>query len=238
MTREPVQPVRLYYSISSRALVEARLAAMECMRSVPEDGCWHWMFHGEAARVSLGAGYDDVPAKVRPLILGWLRFPRPGVMTLEVLSALRGLAAAQFFGPVLGAEGVALRVRVVNRFFLDSEGPGDALLAQLDREVTVIDSRFSEHRDKKWRAGRRSLEDFETAAAADLQRRLDEGEDVPPIEDMPLAPEEETPDFRDLSVLLGMRIARAMEHWQGNTHITLLHIIRRSVDQFLEEERR
>ncbi len=238
MTREPVQPVRLYYSIPSRGLVEARLAALQCMSEVAEEGCWHWLFHGEAARVSIGVRYDDVPAEVRPLILGWLRFPRPGVMTLEALSSLRAVTAARFFGPVLGPEVVALRCRSINRFFSNTEGPGDALLALLDRDVTVIDPRFPEYRDKKRRTAMRSPEDLERAFAADLQRRFDEGEDVPLVEDLPLAPEEETSDFRDLSTLLGMRTVRAEERWRGNTHITLLHIIQQSVAEFLERERR
>ena len=84
--------------------------------------------------------------------------------------------------------------------------------------------------------GIRTAADLERAAAADFQRRIEEGEDVPLVEDAPLAPEEETPDFQHLSTLLALRGTRANEHWQGNTHITL-HVLQRSVDEFVAKER-
>jgi hypothetical protein len=42
----------------------------------------------------------------------------------------------------------------------------------------------------------------------------------------PLAPEEETPEFRDLETTLQLRVVRAPEHWKGNTHLTLTDIMR------------
>ncbi len=50
------------------------------------------------------------------------------------------------------------------------------------------------------------------------------------VEDFPLAPEEETPDFSHLSMALRFRSARAIEHWRGNTHLTLTAIIVRTVE--------
>jgi hypothetical protein len=53
----------------------------------------------------------------------------------------------------------------------------------------------------------------------------------PMVEDFPLAPEEETPDFEHLATTLRLRFARAFEHWRGNTHLTLAAIILRSVER-------
>ena len=48
------------------------------------------------------------------------------------------------------------------------------------------------------------------------------------VEDFPLAPEEETPDFQHLANTLQLRFVRAFEHWRGNTHLTLTAIIVRT----------
>lgn len=44
-------------------------------------------------------------------------------------------------------------------------------------------------------------------------------------------PEEETPDFRDLSLTLSFREIRAAEHWKGNTSVTLADVIHRVAEQ-------
>ena len=49
--------------------------------------------------------------------------------------------------------------------------------------------------------------------------------------DFPLAPEEETPDFQHLAMGLQLRFMRAVEHWRGNTDLTLTAIIMRAVEQ-------
>jgi hypothetical protein len=74
------------------------------------------------------------------------------------------------------------------------------------------------------------MEDAERAATASLQRKLASKKDVPMVEDFPLAPEEETPEFRDLATTLGFRLVRAVEHWNGNTDLTLPAIIVRTVE--------
>jgi hypothetical protein len=51
------------------------------------------------------------------------------------------------------------------------------------------------------------------------------------VEDFPLAPEEETPEFRNLATTLQLRSIRALEHWRGNTHVTLSAIIVRTIKE-------
>jgi len=235
MTNEPFQPARLYYAVPDAALVVRKLRALQCMVEVPSEGCWQWLFHAEAASLRFpGGSYDDVPEAKRPIVLGRIRFPGHGAMTLETSSLERAIAGARFFAPRLGPEVVAMRCRLVNRCFAAHEGPPDTLMATLDHGVTVIDPRAAEAAMKRQFADVRSMEDMERAAAASLQQRIKNKDDVPLVEDFPLAPEEETPDFKHLATGLQLRLLRAFEHWRGNTHLTLTAIIVRAVEQSMQ----
>lgn len=230
MTKEPFQPVRLYYSIPGRSFVTEKLRGLKCMVEVPPERCWQWLFHGESASLPIASGYDAVPVERRPIVLGRIRFPKNGGMTIQTNSIDRAVAAARFFAPQLGPEVVAMRVRVVNRCFAADEGQPDELMKTLDQDVTVIDPREAEATFSRDFKGVRTMEDAEGAATASLQRKLASKKDVPMVEDFPLAPEEETPEFRDLATTLGFRFVRAMEHWNGNTDLTLAAIIVRTVE--------
>ncbi|HEY0481828.1 MAG TPA: hypothetical protein VGD37_30125, partial [Kofleriaceae bacterium] len=190
MTNEPFQPARLYYSVPDAALVVRKLEALQCMVEVPGERCWQWLFHAEAASLRFpGGNYDDVPEAKRPIVLGRIRFPDRGAMTLETNSLERAIAGARFFAPRLGPEVVAMRCRLVNRCFAAHEGLPDALMATLDQGVTVVDPRLAEAAMEREFAGVRSMEDMERAAAESLQQRIKNKEDVPLVEDFPLAPE-------------------------------------------------
>lgn len=230
MTKEPFQPVRLYYSIPDRAFVTKRLRDLECMVEVPHERCWQWIYHAESASLPIAAGYDAVPVERRPIVLGRLRFPKDGGMTVQTNSIDRAVAAARFLAPRLGPKVVAMRCRVVNRCFAADEGQPDELMKTLDQNVTVIDPREAELAFARDFEGVRTMEDAERAASKSLQRKLASKKDVPMVEDFPLHPEEETPDFRDLATALGFRFVRAVEHWKGNTALTLTQIITRTVE--------
>lgn len=230
-TQEPFQPVRLSYAIPDRSFVVARLRGLKCLVEVPAERCWRWLYDGEAAALKIGAGREVVPLERRPAVLGRIRFPMKGGMAIQTDSIERAVAAAQFFAPRLGPEVVAIRCRVVNRCFAAGEGEPEELMKTLDQGVTVIDPREAEQALAQSYMGVRTMEDAERAAAASLQRRLASKEDVPMVEDFPLAPEEETPDFQHLAITLGLRFARAVEHWRGNTDLTLVALIVRSVEE-------
>jgi hypothetical protein len=236
MTNEPFQPVRLYYSVPDPSFVIRKLAALRCMVEAPSEQCWQWLFHAEAASLRFPAGgYDDVPKAKRPIVLGRIRFPEHEAMTLQTNSLERAIAAARFFAPRLGPEVVAMRCRLVNRCFAAEEGQPDKLMATLDQDVTVIDPRVAEAAMQRELAGVRSIQDWNRAAAKSLERRLARKEDVPMVEDLPLAPEEETPDFKYLANTLRFRFVRAVEHWHGNTDLTLSAIIVRAVEQSMRD---
>jgi hypothetical protein len=233
MTREPFQPVRLYYAIPGSTSVINNLRRLKCMAEAKTDRCWQWLFHAESRSLRFSAGYDDVPREKRPIVLGRLRFPASGSMTLETNSIPRAVEAARFFAPRVGPEVVLMRCRIVNRFFAAEEGASDELLKTLDQGITVIDPRVAEKALERDFESARTPEDVERVAAERLERRLKSGEDVPMVEDFPLAPEEETPNFHHLETGLQFRFIRALEHWKGNTHLTLTAIIVRTVNEGL-----
>lgn len=231
MTNEPFQPVRLYYTIPDHSFVTEKLRSLKCMVEVPPERCWQWLLDAEAASLRFAAGYGEVPKAKGPIVLGRIRFPKAGGMTLQTNSILRAIEGARFFGPRLGPEVVAMRCRVVNRCFAADEGQPDQLTMALDENVTVIDPREAEAAFRREFRGVRSMQEAERAATAMMERRLKSKEDVPTVEDFPLAPEEETPEFQHLATGLQLRLVRAVEHWRGNTHLTLTAIIVRTVEE-------
>lgn len=231
MTNEPFQPVRLYYSIPGRAFAAKALGGLQCVAEAPEERCFHWLYCGEAASLPLGDGYDSIPAERRPISLGRIRFPSDSRMVLQTNSVARAVAAAQFFAPRFGPKCTAIRLRIVNRLFAAEEGPPDVLMKSLDENVSVRDPREAEAAFERKFEGVRTLAEAERVAAEDLKRKLESKEDVPLVEDFPLAPEEETPDFQHLTIALHLRFARAVEHWRGNVDVTLTALIVRMVEQ-------
>lgn len=231
LTNEPFQPVRLYYSIPDPDSVGARLRTLGCLVEAPEEQYWQWLFQGEAAWLHFGGGYEDVPAESRPIILGRIRFPTRTSMMLQTNSVARAIGAAQLFAPYLGSKCTAIRCRVVNRLFSAEEGRIEDLTKLLDQNVTVVDPREAEAAFGQELKNARTNEDLERIARESFNRRLKSKEDVPEIEDFPLAPEEETLDFTHLMITLQLRLIRAMEHWRGNTDVTLAAVILRLVKQ-------
>ena len=231
LTREPFQPVRLTYTIPNKAFVTARLRPLQCVVEAPQEQWWQWLFEAEAKALELGGGYDQVPPGVRPIVLARLQFPERGGMVLQTNSVLRAIGGARFFSACLGPQVVATRVRIVNRLFSTDEGATDELMKNLDRDVTVVDPRAAEEEYARDFEGARTQADLERIARMRFDHSIAAKKDVPLVEDFPLAPEEETPDFRDLTTTLQLRAMRAIEHWRGNTHLTLTAIIRRAVEQ-------
>jgi hypothetical protein len=206
--------------------VTRRLSHLKCVGRDADHGGFVWLYQAEAAPLVFFVGWDAVPAEKQPLVLGRLHFPSNREMTLQVNSIPRALAAARYFAPHLGDQVVLQRGRVVNRCFAARDGTMDELLGLLDQNVTVIDP---EQTVRELTAVLRSLPrtgDLEQRASELLEQRLNK-DDVPLVEDFPLWPEEETPNFDRLSFLLQVRLVRAVEHWKGNTELTLTKLITR-----------
>jgi hypothetical protein len=216
-TNEPFQPVRLYFAVPDAGAVRAKLKRIACVQEAPAMDCWEWLFAKEAVGLRFPGTYQDVPDAMRPIILGRIRFPRTTTMTLQTNSMARALEGARFFGARLGKLAVALRVRVINRCFSAEEGDLQNLASMLDRDVVVVDPREAEL------VIERMVQETPNKAEA-LQRFIQGdflGEDLPMVEDLPLYPEEEAPDFQEFGTVLALRAARAMEHWYGHTGVTV-----------------
>lgn len=230
LTNEPFQPIRLSWAIPRREAVLAKLVRLDCIDIDPaEHACWTWLFHGESAELPIGDGYHAVPVGRRPLVLGRIRLPREGLMTLDTNSTRRALAAARFFAHHAGPGCALIRCRMVNRLFSGEEGQKagiQALMKTLDQNVTVRDPREAEAQMRADFDGVYGPEAIAQALAArHRQIMASGGDDVPLVEDFPLAPEDETPDFLHLQMTLGLRLVRAMEHWRGHTDLTLPRLI-------------
>ena len=236
MTKEAFQPVRLYYSIPGCSFVTKRLRGLKCMAEEIPGHCWQWLYDAEAASLPISAGYEAVPVESRPIVLGRIRFPKNGDMTIQTNSVDRAVAAARFFSPRLGSQVAALRCRVINRCFGADEGRPDDLIQSLDKDVTVIDPRVAEEAFARDFKDVRSPQDAERVIEERERRDIANKIDIPMVEDFPLSPEEETPDFLHLSTILQLRYVRAVEHWNGNTDVTLRSLVKRMVKEGLQRD--
>ncbi len=225
--------MRLYYTIPGKPFVTRTLAQLRCMAEDRDSGRWVWLYQAEAEALAFGRAHAELPAEVHPVVIGAFRFPKKGGMTLEVRSFERAIAAAKFFGALLGPRVVARRARVINRWFDAKElvsGP-EGLDRHLDRNVTTIDPRVAEQRMEQYLSGARTQEEKQRALDLYYEDKRRENRDVPLVEDFPLAPDEETPEFMHLATTLRLRSLRAYEHWNGNTQLVLQDIIYRLAEQ-------
>ncbi len=234
-TGEPMQPVRLYYSASGRARAAAvsALRALRCIGPGQEAKTLEWLHCDEAADLDFQRWAPGAKLGRSPALLGMWSLRDRRVITLTVRSVHRAILAARFFSRRLGSGVELVRARVVNRWFDAGELGSDLDLrrldAHLDRGVVVIDPRVAEGELEDMLSRARTPEELERLCADSLERKRKD--DVPEVEDFPLAPQEETPDFRDLEMTLTLRWARAGEHWQGKTDVTLADIILRLTEQ-------
>lgn len=226
-TGEPYQPVRLTYSIPGKAFVTNIFSQLECMEE-RENGQWRWYYVAEASGLELGAYSQERLEDDESVVIGFVRFPKKSTMIIEVRSVLRAIAAAKFFGPIFGPKVVARRARIVNRYFDGSELTGNVaeLDKHLDQNVTVVDPRVTAAKLDEYLAGAKTPEQAKRAYERYCEERRHERRDVPLVEDFPLAPREETPDFKHLTITLELRMFRAHEHWNGNP-VILRDIIER-----------
>jgi hypothetical protein len=228
LAKEPFQPVRLYYSIPGQAFVTGKLRALQCVVEVPAEHSWQWLYCAESTSHPFPKNYARL-ARPDPVVLGRIRFPERDRMTFQTNSTARAIEGGRFFAARLGAEVAPMRCRVVNRCFAEGEGSQEDLMATLDRDVTVVDPREAEATLRREFAHLRSAKDPERATADGYERMLKLFKDVPTVEDFPLYPDEETPDLVHLSNALSFRMIRAVEHWRGNTHMTMAELIARAV---------
>ena len=230
MTGEPFQPLRLYWSIPARAVVTRVFAGLRCVVEEPDARSWLWLYQDEATAITFAKPYAEIAPEMHPIHIGRFRIPEKDRLVMELRSFERAIEATKFFAPLLGPKSVLRRARVINRWFEGHEaanGP-EVLDRVLDQNVVVKDPSKAEEAFERAMAGTRT--EAEKVAAFDRYAQERRKQDVPLVEDFPLNPEEETPEFRDLTMTLRLRQCRAAEHWKGNP-ITLADYIHRIVKQ-------
>ena len=231
VTGEAFQPVRLYYTVPNKSVATKVLARLRCIDEDKAARCWVWLYVDEAESLTFGRPRSEVPADAHPIVIGRFRFPDKTRMTLELRSADRAVEAAKFFAPLFGQSVALSRLRVVNRWFAAEEAAVglDRLDKLLDSNVVRIDPGDAERAFERAMAGAHTEAEKRAALAAHLEESR--RKDVPLVEDLPLHADEETPNFRDLTMLLRLRSLRALEHWRGSTGTTLGDIIQRTVER-------
>ena len=234
-TGEPMQPVRLYYAATgqARAAAVSALRGLRCVGPGRETKTLEWLHSDEAANLDFHKWAPAAKLGAAPALLGVWSLRDRRLLTLTVRSFHRATLAARFFAPRLGSGVELVRARVVNRWFDASELGSDLDLhrldAHLDRNVVVIDPRVAERELEDMLSQARTPEELERLCAENVERKRNQ--DIPEVEDFPLAPEGETPDFRDLEMTLMLRWVRAGEHWKGNTGVSLADIIVQLTEQ-------
>jgi len=215
-TGDPFQPLRLYYDLRDVAAIARVLDGLRCIEHDREAGHWTWRYVHEAASLVFPQARRPLPGG-ETIVLG--RFTLDdGRLVFSTRSLQRGVHALRFCGPRF-VEAVVVRFRVVNRWFDACEGAGgfERLDAMLDEGVTFNDS--PEEREKT------SRQLGPAAEGPTVEQIL--AADVPPIEDSPANPEDETPDFENLKFQLELRLMRAEARWKGDAEATIGSIMLR-----------
>ncbi len=234
-TGEPFQPVRLKWSVPSKAYCLPRLRQLRCVAVDAETNELSLWLVEEAAALKFGderMASRAAPGGGRQVVLGRFRFPEARSLVLEVRSIPRAIALARLLRPVLDAgrdkKVQLVRVRVVNRWFAASEGAEDLpkLDASLDQGVTVIRWEETEREIEAVLAKGRTPEEKRALHAAWHESRRHR--DVPLVEDFPCHPEEENDEMSDLETTLNFRLLRASRVWAGE-RVTLRQVIEEAV---------
>lgn len=236
-TGEPYQPVRLKWTVPTKAYCLKRLEALKCVGLDAETRLFAVWHTAEADGLKLGTahgfrGAPPSPLGARMVILGTLRFPDVTSMVLEVRSIARATEIARLLRPVLGEEAKLTRARVVNRWFAASEPDGSLSPAPLDkwldRDVTIIRWEETEQELDAFVKRGRTPEERQAlfVAWSESRRKLD----VPLVEDFPCHPEDENEQMGDLANMLNFRFVRAGRHWMGEP-VTLQQVIEEAVAQ-------
>jgi hypothetical protein len=229
-TGEPYQPVRLKWSVPSKAYCLQRLKGLACVGLDAETKLLSLWKIAEAERLALGTshglkGAAPSSAPGRHVVLGTFRFPDEKSMVLEVRSFARATETARLLRPVLGASARLTRARVVNRWFAASELADGlpALGKWLDRNVTITRSEeeVADELDALVARGKTPEERQVLLLRWHEARRK---VDVPLVEDFPCHPEDEDEQMGHLSTTLNFRFVRASRHWAGE-QVTLAEVI-------------
>jgi hypothetical protein len=225
MTGEIHQPVRLYYQVFDQAAVLKAFTRLRCMDDDQDNHRWVWLYHGEAKKLKFHTSYSAIPRKMRPIVLGSVRFTSDGEMHLDVRSWERAPQAVVFFDHYLKRSMAQVtHAAIVNRLFAYTTGGlpelegffAPAKVTEIDGEAMLL----------RAAASLKTIQDpRQRMAMAFAMMEQQSNERLPDVEKFPVHFYED--GITSLENALRLRQIVAFEHWQGHTDYTLGDIIRK-----------
>ncbi len=222
-TGEVYQPVRLHYMVSNPEQLKQCFEKLRCFGFDQQGQRWCWEYDAEARHLKFKIPRGQVQSPGNPIVLGSFRIRGNGNADLDVRSIERAIQAIQFFDKYIPRDVATLtELSVVNRLFSaeDIALTPDAIFDKTPAQRPNVSS-FSGLRAKR-------MKTMSQAKRFRIwQERMDE-ESRRPVPEVELLP---THFYEDgivpLEMSLQLRQAVALEHWNGNVHVTMLDLIRR-----------
>ena len=225
MTGEIHQPVRMYYTVYDQEAVLKAFAKLRCMDDDQDNHRWVWLYHREAKKLKFHTSYSAIPRKMRPIVLGYVRFTSAEEMSLDVRSCERATKAVVFFDRSLKRSiAQVTHAAIVNRLFAyttDGLPELEGLFApdtvtEIDGEAMLLRAAVSLQTipDPRQRMA---------MALAMMEQQAQEP--LPDVEKFPV--HYYADGITSFENALRLRQIVAFEHWQGHTDYTLGDIIRK-----------
>lgn len=233
-TGEFFQPVRIVFDVLDPGALSVALGRLDCVQPDATHQRSVWLWADEARRISFKVPFEDLPAELHPIVLANLR-ERGATWIVDVRSVERALEALRFFTSHLPRKAVRpSHLLVVNKLSpaLEAYKSGRSLDDYLDREaapLVQIEALFAEaKRAAKAARGVAGRMDAALKVLEDAARRP-----TPELERIDLDEDIAEEDFATLKMTLGVRSLLALEHWNGNTHLTQHDVLKRVSDEML-----
>lgn len=224
-TSEPVQPVRLHYTVLNRSQVLSKLHSLHCMGENIANRRFQWHFSHETKKGPVVFEPKQKPNNV--IALGFVFLSEDGKsLMVRVLSAARAVFALQFFDHYfsrkhLRVENMDLYTRILESSPADQEMVKNSDLLFPEEKIHVKDTKTLPMLMERWAAANLAPEETLKAVYSYIA-----GEDkllLPEIENSPVDFYENGIDAVRIKLMLHEIVA--FEHLNGNTDFRVTHAI-------------
>ena len=226
LTGEVFHPTRLYYDVSNKDALRRLLAKLDCMDYDKDGDRWVWLYTGKARRLKFSPRHTPVPKHLQPIVLGSFYLTSSTEAHLDVRSFERATKAVVFFDKHIPRNVASVTdIAVVNKCFDFSDKPPTDI------------GKFFESGNVKHHCPEDLLEELLSfKQIADLSERRSQvhsfvedkaREGLPEVERFPVNYYED--GIGSLESSLRMRAGVALEHWKGNTDVTMLDVIKKLI---------
>ena len=223
ITGDLYQPVRLHYRVDDPQALVPAFQTLRCLQYDPPRQRWVWLYDHEASHLRFKRSYSDVPAQLRPVVLGSFYRRAESTLLLDVRSHERAIAAVQFFDQHLSRSVACItEAELLNKLHSTQTGnldPGSFF----DRQSSTV-------RDPDKLVAELLQLALSTADPQERVRvvmeKMHEGsrQPLPEMERIPVRYHED--GIHAFVNALQFRQLVAIQHWLGNTAFTLADAIR------------